>query len=135
VKNRNKNGVSKMCYLYTKHRDEMGTEQLQLNLAECIDYEAYSTKNYFNHVYDKCGTNLQDGDIRLIPIEQTRIFFKSLKEKIKSEKDAKKKMKKIIKEYKNAKYRMIVGHNYEKIDKVNKKVPVRFKNNFTYMTD
>ena len=122
--------VNKMCYLFSKHREKLGIEQVQLDLTSCLENDGDKIKDYFNHVHDHCGTSVIDGDIKLVPLKETKEFFKRLKAGLVNSEDKK---SLLLQKYKKAKYRIVLGHNYEKIDKVNEKVPVRFRNKFTYL--
>ena len=148
VKNTSSN-IRKKCYMYTKHRSRLGIEQHQLDLFSCFDDSLHSgdeenvknVKHYFNHVHDDCPDKTDIGKIKLVPLKHTRDFYNQLKNELEEiedddDDDNKKEKKNLIFEcFKTGKYRKIVGNNYSKIDKINKKVPVRFKNNFTYLDD
>lgn len=134
IKVKTKSYADKTCYLFSKHREKLGIEQVQLDLNSCLENDDDKIKDYFNHVHDHCGTSMIDGDIKLVPLKETKEFFRKLKVALGSGSSTQVPKKKfIIGKYKKANYRIVLGHNYEKIDKVNERVPVRFKNKFTYL--
>ena len=126
--------AQKRSMIYKRKKMKLGIEKERLMLDHCLQAnEKYQSKNYFNHVYHN-----DDGELKLVPSSEVKDFFKNLKITLTTLVTSATRpnlVKRVEKEYQNAKYFRIVGNNYAKIDTVNKEVPVRFKDNFSYLVD